>query len=644
MVPERPCRLFLDRLKKNTLWLKTLRIRGYLHYEATVSQLLLGGPALDLQVGLLRTTDSTRPSNKPLCAKVMQCIHFSTLVYILAVINSVASINEQIFRDGGSSVSIRAVNASAVNAIPEPSPLFDLAEAASCYRSWERSAASTTTPSWRLCYPSKILASSDYESYTGTSIFRTIKRIGPGSIYEECDGITRFKPSPSATSISLTSEVSVLYRGWVLGNWTRKCESSLPEPEIVTCTVPKTFCGDLWASYRAADQIFAETEQIQTKSAPGRPVHPCGAEGQCELDLKQEIVLLYWPAKLASRDICADNGIGAITTVPEAFSSAVKTITEVPFRGVDLYRLAWVSNGNTETWNDPIIEPSVLTGHWVVTSPTILLAHRPITAYNYIRQDTDDEGGFTFNITTETIRKAGVIYLQSQDIYTSRPLLFKSNRGSDLAYKIANGLWRPEPGQLLAGEKLAYDVEPLDFGNLKDPVPASVYFDARSDCWGKQTHCATMTDDTYRPKLLIGGNVWRSVLSHHFYCNWPSVVDPPIVLSEMEPNLSPSKPQISGVPAIITPNSIAQEKPSYDIEKPAAPPRPGSRPLERPGPLATARPQLGKEEPMGWSGDGQDLERNRPKIDGYSNSQNCNLSSWVNWLIPFVILSSFHLL
>jgi hypothetical protein len=67
-----------------------------------------------------------------------------------------------------------------------------------------------------------------------------------------------------------------------------------------------------------------------------------------------------------------------------------------------------------------------------------------------------------------------------------RPVLFRSKDRVEEARLIANGLWRPEPGQWYAGEDLLYETSSFDFGHLQNPVPASVYFDAREDCWGEQ--------------------------------------------------------------------------------------------------------------------------------------------------------------
>jgi hypothetical protein len=77
-----------------------------------------------------------------------------------------------------------------------------------------------------------------------------------------------------------------------------------------------------------------------------------------------------------------------------------------------------------------------------------------------------------------------------------------------------------------------YDVRSFDFGHLQNPVPASLYYDARADdCWAlKQTHCGTITDDTYRPRLAFPNKVWASIMPNAFDCIRPQFVDPPVAL------------------------------------------------------------------------------------------------------------------
>jgi hypothetical protein len=75
---------------------------------------------------------------------------------------------------------------------------------------------------------------------------------------------------------------------------------------------------------------------------------------------------------------------------------------------------------------------------------------------------------------------------------------------------------------------------PFDFGQIQDPVPASVYYNARTDCRGTQTHCGTITDDSYSPNLVLKNKVWFSMMPPEaFGCLRPLIVDPPIALKPM---------------------------------------------------------------------------------------------------------------
>jgi hypothetical protein len=100
-----------------------------------------------------------------------------------------------------------------------------------------------------------------------------------------------------------------------------------------------------------------------------------------------------------------------------AYPAPVTTITEIKFPRKDLYHKSWVEDTDTRTWNDRTVRPSSLTGSWVLTSPNILLAQRPITM---MRIDRLDGGGISIddlNFITSTIRPAGVITLRPK-MYT----------------------------------------------------------------------------------------------------------------------------------------------------------------------------------------------------------------------------------
>jgi hypothetical protein len=454
-------------------------------------------------------------------------------LFILLIVTPSISFELENLNETGLNSSLSAENAPI---LPEPNESlvkFDFAEAERCYhssREWfDRSR--TNIPKWRLCHPSKTLQSSDFEPYTGTSILEIIQTRGAGTVYTACDGIPRFRFSSDAVKTTESSYITAVVEGWRFGNWTSQCSSSSTRKALPQCEVPQGFCDDMWKSYRSQLETYSEPEPFATMS--GRPALPCGAEGECLLDLQDEIALIYWPPHVVSRNICATDARGFGQTVfdPPTASSVV-TMTEITFHGAAMYRKSWIMDQYTGTWNDPTISPSVMTGLWTLTSPTVYIAHRPITVISMGRH-IGTSGIIDLKTSKLTARPSGVFALQSKDIYSLKPHLFKSDPIKE-ANMIAKGLWRREPGQLNTDIGPKYETMPFDFGHLQDPVPADVYLEAREDCWAKQTHCATITDSSYRPRLLIARHVWRSLLSDQNFCQLPALVDPPIALTRIQ--------------------------------------------------------------------------------------------------------------
>jgi hypothetical protein len=102
------------------------------------------------------------------------------------------------------------------------------------------------------------------------------------------------------------------------------------------------------------------------------------------------------------------------------------------------------------------------------------------------------------------------------------------NGGLQTAQLVAKGQFRPTIDFYVNGE---FETKPFDFGHLVDPVPASIYYDAHDqDCWAEQTHCATITDNSYRPRIRLAKRIWQSILPNGLECEDPMVVDPPIAL------------------------------------------------------------------------------------------------------------------
>jgi hypothetical protein len=532
----------------------------------------------------------------------------SLFIFKVSALNS--SLHPENVNDSKVNETIRININDGQNSYPEPVSAFDAKAAEICYRSWEgwwESRTKSTRPAWQLCNASTKPEPSDYVLYSGTTYFKTIGTVGPGTTYTTCDSITRFRFSANASVTTSAVNVTLVQHGWELRNRTTECTSYPESPSSSKrprCGMPESYCNDLWTSYLLKVSSFTETEPFQT--VPGLPLSPCGAQAVCHLDLQQEIVLLYWPLKLVDRDICAADGIGSGRTISttnfpiNSSQPVVKTISQISFRGGNLYRLSWVSGHVTRTWNDPIVTPSVMTGSWELTSPNIYIAHRPITGYRFSRQDGGGLTRATTRKTTYIVRESGIFVLKSEDLYSRRPLLFKSS-GPEEARRIASGLWRPEFGTLVSGEDIKYETNKFDFGHLQSPVPAVVYMEARSDCWGEQTHCGTLTDDSYRPQLLIRNHVWRSMLSDQYVCELPTVFDPPIALQTIDVGSELIAPEFPTEVAVFPTPTPTLTAPPLRGEIPVqsaklAPASPISRPWLENGQMThpTKSPQFGK--------------------------------------------------
>jgi hypothetical protein len=104
-------------------------------------------------------------------------------------------------------------------------------------------------------------------------------------------------------------------------------------------------------------------------------------------------------------------------------------------------------------------------------------------------------------------------------------------------------------------ERTAVRTVRLDFEDLPNPVPASIYFDARiNDCWGKQTHCGTINDDSFRPKISLDLTIWRDLL--------PKDIDCPVLVLN-DPPVSWVKVDEAGSENAMTPESFPQVTPQH---------------------------------------------------------------------------------
>lgn len=410
--------------------------------------------------------------------------------------------------------------------------------------------------------------STEIVSRTTTEIYESIQSFGPGTVYTTCDGIPRFKFTGPVTS-RRKQIVTITKTKYELNS--HRLDAHPSEAATPGCTFPSSICrrintiADLGSSQDNEDVDYMPSGHMACAYWDGLT--------PCELVVGEEAVLLYWPENL-SRDICAENGYGSATTLPRLLGPSIFSTDAITFRGQNILKAG----------RDPIAQlvdnfnSSVLRGSWTFTSPTIYLAHHAVTAYFYdlgYAQISDSVS------TRSIVRTAGVSALAPEDLFSIRPI-HRNSRAKDwkeYARLVAEGSFVPNTTD--TSFIVQSSIYPFDFMHIRDPVPASLYFDAREeDCWGRQSHCGTITDDSYRPPLYIKRRVWESMFPSSVACLLPHVVDPPIVLHPLGGPLD--------VPKVPGPEPTPASPALHDGRYRPPPPYPGlTRSVE--SPAATAR-------------------------------------------------------
>jgi hypothetical protein len=378
--------------------------------------------------------------------------------------------------------------------------------------------------------------------------------VGNGSSYTGCDGIPRYKfhSSPTITTTSTAFVVSV-----EPGSWTYAWEERPPEPR---CKAPNIFCLDLMSKSRSNRENYGNIRPAIDDFVGycmDSDYFPPDPPGSCYLSMwNDEIVLLHWGGTLASNDSC-DGSSRVISPVPFGDKPVVVTTDAITFKGRDLDQLGVAKN--SETWRKTTaqyIRGSVLPGPFTFTSPSIYIAHRAISAmYRHMPEWSQ------WDVTT--LRPDGVWALNQEDVYSQRPVKYYTEDGLQYAKLVAQGKYNPDPSWRDWGKETV----PVDFANLIEPVPASVYYDARwDDCYGiSQTHCATITEDSYRPRIAIKDSAWRSIAGKHSLCSMPFLNDPPIILRIESTIAAPS------IPAFTTAARLGDAPPQPQPPQTAAP-------------------------------------------------------------------------
>jgi hypothetical protein len=397
-----------------------------------------------------------------------------------------------------------------------------LTSQAECYSSWTSYYRDLTNP----------LSNAINTSFTLVEQYETIQRFGPGTVYHNRDeNVPRFRFTGNITrsesyTVNVTKTVTVMEY------------SQQGEVPPVPCQLDTTHCDLLWAAYHK------ELRASGLNPVPIPPRVPCLYARKCELQAgNDEVMLIYFPPDTASSNPDSPDGSRTSSTV---------VMTAITFSGQDLYYrrtvnlddIAMLRDTRQEKQTVKYITASVMTGNFTFVSPTVYLAHHAITAV--VSRDLE---GFAFDSTeTMSLMKAGIIPLHPTDVYSLSPVFHSTiaQNKTQYAQLVAQGKFDPQFRHLMhffSTEPYPHTTKPFNFDHLQQSVPADVYFDARAeDCWGKQTHCGTITDGTYRPRLYIKGNYWQKMFPKEFDCAAPALVDPPLALSRISEIQKPRLP------------------------------------------------------------------------------------------------------
>ena len=387
-----------------------------------------------------------------------------------------------------------------------------------------------------------------------TSVHGLIESFGPSSTYMLCDGIPRVSwlGSRNKTTTRWVTQQLTVFKSRIgvtdealaaadVPQRTRRTATMLnttTESTLgnrPTCTLALGTCNWLNEAYHGVE---AEDLKLHANDAVAERIilQACPMWKDCEMKTGEEIVVLYWPERV-SKDVCALNGYGTV----QALSSRTRpskslnftpniTVTAITFRGKDIY-----GPYNTRPFPAAIdslkkefVGTSVLYGNWTLFSPTVYIAHHPIT-FSVTQKSLLGSGLFdkvsVEQAYSDAVLPAGVLPVRAEDVSSVYSVVDGEATGLAWVTNVINGRYMP---YRFKHGPLSYSVitTRLNFNHLSDPVPASIYFKARSDCHGNVTHCSTITDDSYRAKLYINHTIWQRAMPSGLGCRLPPLVDP----------------------------------------------------------------------------------------------------------------------
>jgi hypothetical protein len=422
---------------------------------------------------------------------------------------------------------------------------------------------------------------------TITNEYLSLKKVAKGEIYTTCDNIPRFSfleemrsnfstvtadnfntvtaDNFSTITVVMTEIYTVLYTiPATLSKkppYTHYTERGTPVPYPGCWNEMRTSLND-FANSEACNEINQSAmESIRHDAmingyAPSKPT-PCMFRGYCHMKTKMEVMLIYWPESDEIPGVCheATNTTTKAVESQNIFAPPRTIITSaITFRGKDLYRRCAYKTEDASKYKEftkgmdakeffqsdcakytknGFISPSVLSGPWTFVSPTVYMAHHAITLTTnnkyYLPYTIQNES----RPLTTTVYKANVVPVDKADVFTFTHLYSKQSNWAQL---IAQGKFSYAP---YTKPMVGYDWYerttrvPLNFRDLLNPVPATKYYDAREDCMGIQTHCGTISDNTYRPSIVVNLGAYRKYMPENYPCVIPNLVDPAIALTKL---------------------------------------------------------------------------------------------------------------
>jgi hypothetical protein len=490
---------------------------------------------------------------------------------------------------------------------------------------------SSSASSTKLCKERNETAWTSFLSYSKANlreisseqrfIYQTIESFGPTTLYTPCDGIPRLrflgKPTASRTkNVTVIHSLKSLYVPGIEEE-EKKVWNQVPCKTATTYSSHGGgFGGFSWSpqamelgldprgdwpsdSPCPADMLewYAVVANKKSNSTEELPSVPCKEWFDCGIKMHEEVLLIYWAPEPRILDACGSrisshlfeeptlglsNATGLTTRTSATFVTSALT-----FKGRDFYTVGFIEKGVTHFQDISYISPEVLQGLFTFVSPTVYLAHKPIiaTVERYLELKTW-KGQENQRISTKMRSEmfpAGLLAIHSSDVSTlgGRPAPLLND--VEYAQHAAQGkISRYTPTRL--GDRMDHSfvkptLRPFNFQDLQYPLLASPWFDVRSDCWGYQTHCLTITEDNYRPEIRIHSTIWQSMIdrfSSHTrsgaQCRIPQLVDPPIILQPIDSKvlMEPSLSTMTG--------RLSSATPVSDYIFQGQPPAPGSRP------------------------------------------------------------------